>query len=119
VSDVKEEDIRMKSLSGVIWIALALWFAPPSFAADAAAGKEIFAKRCASCHGAEGEGRASLAKMLKVELRHLGSKEVQALSDADLKKATVEGVGKMKGISGLDAKAADDVVAFMRTLKMK
>ena len=33
-------------------------------AGDAAAGKELFSKKCASCHGTEGEGKDSIAKML-------------------------------------------------------
>jgi mono/diheme cytochrome c family protein len=33
---------------------------------DAAAGKMLFTKRCATCHGANGEGREALAKTLKV-----------------------------------------------------
>lgn len=89
-----------------------------SFAAgDAAAGKEVYSKRCASCHGAAGEGRDTVAKSLKVQLRHLGSKEVQSKSDADLKKDILDGTGKMKPVAGVDAKAADDVVAYLRTLK--
>lgn len=87
-----------------------------AFSQDAAKGKDLYAKKCASCHGPAGEGKESVAKMLKVELRHLGSKEVQDKNDAALKKDTVEGVGKMKGIKITDQEAAD-VVAFMRTLK--
>lgn len=95
-------------------------FAAPSFAAgDAAAGKEVYSKKCASCHGVNGEGKDSVAKIMKVELRHLGSKEVQGRSDADLKKVSLEGTGKMKAVAGIDAKAADDLVAYLRTLAKK
>ena len=69
-----------------------------------------------SCHGADGGGNPAIAKVLKVTLRHLGSKEVQAKNDAELKKEATEGVGKMKPVK-LTAKQADDVVAFIRTLK--
>jgi mono/diheme cytochrome c family protein len=110
----------MKSRFAVIWVIAALIFAVPVFGAgDAAAGKELYSKKCASCHGAAGEGKDSIAKMMKVELRHLGAKEVQAKSDADLKRATIEGTGKMKGVAGLDAKAADDIVAYLRTFTKK
>jgi cytochrome c553 len=108
----------MKSGITVICILVALAVAPATFAAaDAAAGKETYSKKCASCHGTAGEGKDSVARMLKVELRHFGSKEVQAKTDADLKKVTLEGIGKMKGVAGIDAKAADDLVAYRRTLK--
>jgi len=86
-------------------------------AGDAAAGKEVFLKKCASCHGQNGEGKEAIAKALKVELKHLGSKEVQAKSDPDIKKVIVEGVGKMKPVKDMDTKSVDDSIAFMRTLK--
>ncbi len=86
---------------------------------DAAAGKVSFAKRCASCHGASGEGKESIAKMLKVEMRHLGSKEVQAKSDADLRKVIVEGTGKMKPVKGLTDAEVANVIAYVRSLAKK
>ena len=108
----------MKLILAVISIiAVLLWITPVFAAGDAAAGKETYSKKCASCHGAAGEGKDNVAKMLKVEMRHLGSKEVQAKSDSDLKKGVLEGNCKMKAVTGIDAKAADDVVAYLRTLK--
>jgi mono/diheme cytochrome c family protein len=96
------------------------WCAGSLFASgDAAAGKEVFAKKCASCHGAAGEGKDAIAKMMKVELRHLGSKEVQAKSDADLAKVSKDGVGKMKATAGLSDKDTENVVAYLRTLAKK
>jgi len=85
-------------------------------AAVAQTGKEVYDKSCRSCHGADGSGNPAIAKAMKVTLRHLGPKEVQAKSDGDLKKEITEGVGKMKPMK-LTAKQVDDVVAFMRTLK--
>jgi len=108
----------MKAVFTMILISAVLFYAAPLIAAgDAAAGKEIYTKKCASCHGTGGEGKDTIAKMLKVEFKHLGSKEVQAKSDADLKKEILEGVGKMKPVKDVDAKAADDLVAYLRTLK--
>lgn len=96
--------------------------AVPLFSAEkgeAAAGKVVYAKRCATCHGAAGEGKEAMAKMLKVEMRHLGSKEVQAKSDADLRKAIAEGTGKMKPVTGLSNKEMTDLIAYVRTLAKK
>ena len=108
----------MKFFLAAICIMSVLSWASPSFAAgDAAACKDIFSKKCASCHGAAGEGKESVAKTLKVTIRPLGSKEVQAKSDEELKKNILEGTGKMKGVTGIDAKSADDVGAYLRTLK--
>ena len=101
---------------------LAAVFAAPLLLAgkgDAAAGKPVFSKQCATCHGAAGEGKVAIAKMLKVTLRHLGSKEVQAKSDAELRKNINEGIGKMKPPKGLSEKEVDDVVALVRTLAKK
>lgn len=86
---------------------------------DAGAGKTVYTKHCASCHGAQGEGKAAIAKALKADLRHLGSKEVQAKSDADLRKDIVEGVGKMKPVQGLSEKEVDNLIAYLRTLAKK
>jgi cytochrome c5 len=88
----------------------------PAFAGPTE-GKEVYDTKCKACHGASGQGNPAMAKMMKVEMRALGSKEVQALSDADLKKIVTEGKGKMKPVAGLAAKQVDDVVAFVRTLK--
>jgi cytochrome c5 len=86
-------------------------------AADAAAGKAIFDKSCKTCHGADGTGNPNIAKMMKVDMRPLGSAEVQAQSDDDLKKIVTEGKGKMRPVAGVTGKSVDDVVAFVRTLK--
>lgn len=86
---------------------------------DATAGKAVYTKHCVSCHAAAGEGKEAIAKMMKVEMKALGSKEVQAKSDADLKKDTTEGVGKMKPVKGLSDKEVGDLIAYIRTLAKK
>jgi mono/diheme cytochrome c family protein len=84
---------------------------------DPAAGKAVYDKRCATCHAASGEGKPAIAKSLKVELRHLGSKEVQAKSDKELLKDTTEGIGKMKPEKGLTEQQLADMLAYLRTFK--
>ncbi len=68
------------------------------FAADVAAGKTAYDAACKKCHGADGTPNPAIVKMIKVEMKHLGSKDVQAKSDAVLKKETIEGIGKMKAM---------------------
>ena len=85
--------------------------------AGAPEGKELFAAKCQPCHGANGEGKAAIAKMYNVTMPPLASKDVQAKSDADLKKVILSGKGKMKPVAGVAEKQADDIVAFLRTLK--
>ncbi len=88
-------------------------------AGDAAAGKAVYTKKCASCHGEKGEGKEAIAKMMKVEMKHLGSKEVQAKTDDELKKDTTQGFGKMKGVQGLSDKDVADLIAHIRSLAQK
>ena len=107
----------MRSIFSIVTLMAVLLWVTPLVAADVAAGKDLYGKKCASCHGVSGEGKDTIAKTFKVELRHLGSKEVQAKSDADVKKIILEGNGKMKAVKDVDAKTADDVIAFLRTLK--
>ena len=109
----------MKTLVVLILMAVVLISVTPLIAADTAAGKDLYGKKCASCHGANGEGKDAIAKMFNVEMKPLTSKEVLSKSDADLKKAMLEGSGKMKAVKDLDAKGADDIVAYLRSLAKK
>ena len=86
-------------------------------AGDAAAGKALYDKSCKSCHGADGTANPNIAKMMKVEIKDLGSADVQARSDADLKKVVTEGQGKMKPIKSVAGKDLDNVIAHVRSLK--
>lgn len=83
---------------------------------DASAGKAVFAKTCAVCHGANGEGKEAIAKALKATIRHLGSKEVQAKSDGEIRTVISKGSGKMKPVN-LGSADVDNVIAFVRTVK--
>ena len=86
-------------------------------AADAKAGEAVFTKSCKSCHGTDGAPNPAIAKVMKVEMKNLGSAEVQALSDADLAKVITDGKGKMKPVKTVSGPAVDNVVAYVRTLK--
>ena len=102
-------------------IFLTLLFVPlVSLAAekgDAVKGKEVF-RRCVICHGDSGEGREAMGKALGVTIKPLGSKEVQSLDDAAIKKGILEGRGKMKPVNLTDQEISD-VIAFLRTLKKR
>ena len=90
-----------------------------TFAQDAAAGKAVYAQKCQSCHATDGNGNATMANALKVEIKPLSSDEVQKMSDADLKKIITAGMGKMKPVAGMMPAEVDSVVAFVRTFKKK
>jgi cytochrome c5 len=105
----------MKSASFVLAIAFSLGSAYA--AGDATAGKAIYEKACKACHGATGTANPGMAKAMNVEVKDLGSSDVQAMSDGDLKKIVTDGKGKMRPISSVAGKSVDDVVAYVRTLK--
>jgi len=76
----------------------------------AADGKAVYDAKCKMCHKPDGSG------MPAMKMRALGSAEVQAKADADLKKDITAGTGKMKAQT-VTAAQADDLVAYIRTLK--
>lgn len=84
--------------------------------ADAAAGKAVYATKCKTCHGANGEGNPAIAKMKNVTMKPLASAAVKALSDAALTKDITTGVGKMPAVKIADADVKD-VIAYVRSLK--
>ncbi|HVC00251.1 MAG TPA: cytochrome c [Candidatus Dormibacteraeota bacterium] len=111
--------MRIRMLAA-IFAALALpaaMFAAPK--GNAAAGKEVYQAHCQMCHGPNGEGNASLAKMLHATIPPLGSKEVQALSDAQMHEVIEKGKLKMPPVKGLSSADVDNVIAFVRTLAKK
>lgn len=112
----------MKKLTMVVFIlVVALALTGRGIAApggDAEKGKATYASKCNMCHGPDGVAKEAMAKMFKVEMKALGSKEVQAKSDADIKKIIKEGNGKMKAVTLTDDEIAN-VIAYVRTLAKK
>ena len=101
-----------------IAVATLIWIVSTGLLyAGAPEGKELSTAKCQACHGANGEGKAAIGKMFNVTIPVLASKDVQAKSDTDLKKVILTGKGKMKAVAGVTEKQADDIVAFVRTLK--
>jgi len=98
-------------------IILALAAAAAMFAADSKAGKALYDTSCKSCHGADGTPNPAVAKMMKVEMHDLKSSEVQSMSDAEIAMVISKGKGKMQPIKAVTGKSADDVAAYVHTLK--
>ena len=101
----------------VTMFALALAAAAAAWAADAKAGKALYDTACKSCHGPDGAPSAAVAKMMKVEMLDLKSKEVQSMTDAALAEVITKGKGKMQPVKAVTGKAVDDVVGHVRSLK--
>ncbi len=50
-------------------------------------------------------------------IKALGSADVQATSDADIKAVIANGKGKMKPVASVTGASVDNVVAYVRSLK--
>ena len=108
----------MKNLlikSGLLILALALVL--PAFSVAADSGGDLFASKCAACHGKDGSGNTAMGKSLK--LKDLGSAEVQKASDKELNETISKGKPpKMPAYAGkLSDAQITDLVKFIRSLK--
>lgn len=80
---------------------------------------KLYQKHCVQCHGKDGRGVASMAKILKVEPRllDLSREEVQKGKEGDLLKSISEGKNKQPGfkakLSEQDRKA---ILRYIRNL---
>lgn len=80
--------------------------------------KDLFAKKCAMCHGPDGSAQTTMAKNLKI--RDFHSADVQKQSDADLKTVITKGKGKMPAFEGkLTGEQIDQLVGYLRELGKK
>ena len=79
-----------------------------------AAGAATFKTKCVLCHGADGAGDTPLGKQLQAA--NLRSKEVQKLSDADLRKVVHDGQANMPPFGEqLTDDEIDQVIQYVRT----
>ena len=102
-----------------IWmtVLLTISLSPAMAAGDSVAGKAVYDKSCQTCHGATGVANPKIAKMMKVDIKDLGSTEIQKMSDEDLKETITKGKGKMKPVKTIVGKDIDNVVAYVRSFK--
>jgi mono/diheme cytochrome c family protein len=91
-------------------LSLGILLAPA--AAGAVEGAEVYRRKCASCHGADGGGGPR-------KLRPLGDPEVQARTDAELFEAVARGTPDRR-MPAFRGKLADgelrSAIAFVRTM---
>ena len=82
-----------------------------------AAGKKVFQKECASCHGDSGEGDGAAAKDLAVKPKDLTGEHVSGQSDGALYWKITEGRAPMTAFKTLLTDDERwDVVNYIRTL---
>ena len=85
---------------------------------NAEAGKKSFEMRCSPCHGADGSGKTAIADSLG-GIPDLHSKEVQMLTDDEIKKVITKGTDKMPPVSDVTDAEVADLIAFIRVLGAK
>ncbi len=76
--------------------------APTAAKADTGAAAGVYQSKCASCHGKDGKGNPSMAKVLKLDdaALDLTDAATQGKSEADLTAITHKGAGKMPAYEG-------------------
>jgi mono/diheme cytochrome c family protein len=109
----------MKITHSLIITSIVLVFGSPVsrvMAADAEAGKELFTKNCAGCHGADGKGNPAMAKALGDKGLNIVTPEVKKQSDEQLAKVIADGAGKMPA-SKLSKAEQKQALDYIRSLQ--
>jgi mono/diheme cytochrome c family protein len=77
-------------------------------------GEDTYKSHCVVCHGADGSGKTTLGQQLKASDLH--GKDVQSMTDAQLKQVISDGKNNMPAFSGqVTAAEIDDLVKYIRT----
>ena len=108
--------MKINTLSVIVLLAIIAGWAPATLAADAGAGKALFEKSCAGCHGKDGKGNPAMAKALGEKGLDLTTKDVKQKSDDQLLKVIVEGSGKMPAQKSLTKEEQKQVLGYVRSL---
>jgi mono/diheme cytochrome c family protein len=103
----------MKNTIG-LFVLLMIAFAASAVAQNTPV-KDLFASKCAMCHGPDGSAQTTMGKNLKI--RDFHSADVQTQSDTDLKTAITKGKGKMPAFEGkLTGEQIDQLVGYLRKI---
>lgn len=107
--------MKSKIALAVIGVWIGVGWGTDGFAADANAGKALFEKSCAGCHGADGKGNEKMAKVLGDKGLNIVGPDVAKKSDEQLLKAIAEGAGKMPA-SKLSKDEQKQALGYVRSL---
>jgi mono/diheme cytochrome c family protein len=107
--------MKRASTTTIVILSLA-WPITQGLAADGDAGKVVYEKNCAGCHGADGKGNPALAKTLGEKGLNITTKETKDKSDAALLKIIAEGAGKMPPSKKLTPDEQKAVLQYSRSL---
>jgi cytochrome c6 len=119
MNQLREQRIVRIGFVPIIVFSLLFVFTPRPAAADSPSSEQataLYAKHCKSCHGDDGRGKTKAGE--KLDLKDLASAEVQAASDAQMRKLIAEGKGKMPAYAKkMSDEEIDLLVAFVRKFK--
>lgn len=102
-------------MKNTIALTMILMIAFAGAVAQNAPAKDLFASKCAACHGADGSAQTTMAKNLKI--RDFHSAEVQKQTDADLKTVITKGKNKMPAFEAkLTGEQIDQLVGYIREI---
>ena len=103
----------------IVGAILGLWitssWTAAALAADASAGKAIFEKSCAGCHGPDGKGNEKMAKVLGDKGLNIVGDETKKKTDEQLLKLIADGSGKMPAAK-LTKEEQKQALAYVRSL---
>jgi alcohol dehydrogenase (cytochrome c) len=102
----------VRLVPGAVIASIVVAYAAPAHAQNGAAGRTVFASRCAACHGTEGGGgELGPSIVARIPLR----------SDSDLEAVIREGLpgAGMPSFASLSKTESTDLVAFLRTLRTR
>ena len=106
--------------NSLLWVALIfVAMAREAVSADKVpiSGPDLYTKKCAMCHGSQGEGSAKMAKLLKTPIRDFRQVVATSATLALWKKITLEGKGKMPAYGKkLSAREVDSVLPHLVSL---
>jgi mono/diheme cytochrome c family protein len=97
-------------------VAILAWPLANGLAGEADAGKALYQKNCAGCHGADGKGNPAMIKAMGEKGLNIVSKETMQKSDDELLKIIADGAGKMPPSKKLTADEQKAVLRYNRSL---
>ena len=107
--------MRKKLAIAMMGLSFGAGAAAAAFAADAAAGKALYEKSCAGCHGPDGKGNQKMATILGEKGLNIVGKDTAKKSDDQLLKIIAEGAGKMPAAK-LTKEEQKQALSYVRSL---
>jgi mono/diheme cytochrome c family protein len=116
----EELPVQMKSEATATLLALLIFL--PALAwgqVNTTAGKAVFMDQCSVCHGADASGKTAVAKSLGTTIPDFRSKQVQGLTDPDIRRVISEGQGTMPPLGNLGGGNFANLIAFIRSFSVE